>query len=247
MILKYIILAIVQGLTEPLPISSSGHLVIMEELMGLELPGFSFELFLNFGSLFGIIVFFRNDLVKYAKSLKDKSTWTDVSKIAIAIIPVGIIGLFFSDYFETFKNATTVAVFLLFTAILLFVPKYFNGNRKVSWLDSTIVSIVHIIALIPGVSRSGITTVTAISRGVSKEEAFRFSFLIYIPLSFISGIYSLFSLESFSAVYIIFFLISAGMTYVGLSLFKMLLIREKLHFFSYYCVFLALLILIGIG
>ncbi len=245
MILKLIILAIIQGLTEPLPISSSGHLVIMEELMGLELPGFSFELFLNFGSLIGVVVFFWSDLLNYASSLKEKSTWTDIGKIAIAIIPVGIVGLFFSDMFEVFKNTTTVAIFLLFTALILFIPKYMNGDRKMSWLDSIMISIAHIIALIPGVSRSGVTTVTAISRGVKKEEAFRFSFMIYIPLSLLSGVYSLFSLESFTAIYMVYLFISAIMTYAGLVLFKRLLLQERLHYFSYYCVFLALLILVG--
>lgn len=243
-IIKLIVLAIIQGLTEPLPISSSGHLVIFQELLNMELPGFAFELFVNFGSLLGVIIFFWADLEGYLKSIKEKETLLYSSKVLIGIIPVGVIGLLFSDFFEQFKSSNYVAMFLIFTALLLLIPRFVNGRRtNIAWLDSIYIGFAQIIALLPGVSRSAVTTVSGVSRGITKEEAFKYSFMLYIPISFLSGLYSLTKLSDLSLMYIVYFLVSAVMTFIGLKIFRRVFLSDKLYYFSIYCILLAVLIL----
>lgn len=244
-IIKLIVLAIIQGITEPLPISSSGHVILFEEILKLELPGFGFELFINFGSLFGIVVFFWKDLIGLLRHLSDKKTIHYIFRVPIAAIPAGIVGFFFIEYFQVFKSTFSVALFLIVTGLILFVPKFLNGDKdEVGIMDSVYIGLAQIIALIPGISRSGITTVAGVARGVKKEEALFFSFLIYIPLSFASGLYSLYTIENLSWDYTIYFIISGVMTYIGLILFRGILLKERLHYFSYYCFLLAIVILI---
>lgn len=243
-IVKLIILAIIQGLTEPLPISSSGHLVIFEELLNIQLPGYSFELFVNFGSLLGVIVFFWSDLFGYIKTIKEKETLDYSFKVVVGVIPAGLVGFLFNDMFEHFKTSRYVAIFLIFTAILLLLPSLVNGNRKkVTWFDSVYIGLAQIIALLPGVSRSAVTTVSGVTRGLTKEEAFKYSFMLYIPISFLSGLYSLTKLTDLSLMYVVYFLVAAVMTYVGLLLFKKVFMSNKLYYFSIYCVIIAVLIL----
>lgn len=243
--LKMIVLAIIQGITEPLPISSSGHLVIFEELMHLELPGFEFELFMNFGSLLGILFFFRKDLFCNLSSLHKKETRQYIYKVPFAALPAGIIGFFFMEYFEQFKSSAFVAIFLIVTGLLLLSAKYFKAHKhELTYKDSIFIGISQIISLIPGISRSGMTTVAGLSRGLTKEEALKFSFIIYIPLSFLSGMYSLMKLENFDILYVLYLGIAAVMTYIGLIFFKKVLLSDKLHYFAGYCFILALIILI---
>ncbi len=245
--IKLIILAIIQGITEPLPISSSGHLVIFEEIMNLNLPGFQFELFVNFGSLLGIIVYFRKDLMAYLKTLNKVETRVYSYKVLLATIPAGFIGFYYIDSFELFKSANYVAGFLIVTGILLLVgPRIIKERRELSYNDSLYVGLAQAAALIPGISRSGITTVAGISRGLSREDAFKFSFMIYIPISFASGIYSLFKLDDFGVEYLLYFTIAAVMTYIGLIFFKKILLQDRLHYFAIYCFLLASLIIITI-
>ena len=244
-IVKLIVLAIVQGITEPLPISSSGHVILFEEILGLELPGFGFELFINFGSLLGIVVFFWKDLLNIVKHLTDKKTIHYIVRVPIAALPAGIIGFFFAEFFEVFKSSSIIAIFLIVTGLILFVPKWLQGEKEeVTVLDSLVVGLAQIFALIPGVSRSGTTTVAGMARGVKKEEALFFSFLVFIPLSFASGVYSIYTMDNITWDYGLYFVIAAVMTYLGLLLFKNVLLKNKLHYFSYYCFVLAILIFV---
>jgi len=244
-IIKKILLAIIQGITEPLPISSSGHVVLFEDILGMHLPGFGFELFINFGSLLGIVVFFWKDLFGIVNTIHKKDTWSYLIKVPFAVIPAGIIGFFYADFFEQFKSSFYVGVFLLFTGVVLLIPKIFKGNRDdVTFTDSIQVGVAQVLALLPGISRSGMTTVAGMSKGLTKERAFSFSFLVFLPLSFASGVYSLFIIESLSWEYSIYFFVAAVMTYLGLILFKRVLMSDKLHYFSIYCFILGIIILV---
>ena len=124
------------------------------------------------------------------KTIKDKDTWSYLLKMPLAVLPAGLIGLFFMDFFEQFKTSTYVGIFLLFTAVVLLIPKLLNGRREnITFLDSIQVGLAQVISLLPGISRSGMTTVAGMSRGLTKERAFSFSFMVFLPLSFISGVY----------------------------------------------------------
>ncbi len=204
--IKLIILAIIQGITEPLPISSSGHMVLFEELLSLELPGLYFETLVNFGSLFAIILFYWKDLkelisksfVYLVKGKEGIEEFKYIMLVGLATIPAGLFGFLFSGVIENyFKNILSVSVFLILTGVMLLSVERvkIKKKEKVTLFDSILIGLAQIVALIPGVSRSGVTTVTGLSRGLQIEDALKFSFMMYIPISFLSGIYGIYNLN----------------------------------------------------
>ncbi|QVK20645.1 undecaprenyl-diphosphate phosphatase [Mycoplasmatota bacterium] len=247
--LKLIILSLIQGITEPLPISSSGHMVLFEELFSVNLPGLYFETLVNFGSLFAIVIFYYKDIfvlvTKSTKYLVSRKEGFDEFKylmlVVIATIPAGIIGFLFSDFIEVYlKNIMTVSVFLILTGLMLISIEKVEVKRKdcVSFFDSILIGISQIIALIPGVSRSGATTVTGLSRGLKIEEALKFSFMMYIPISLLSGIYGIYNLNEsvgFSFIYVICFLVALMTTYHSIKWLIKVVKNSKLYYFATYC------------
>jgi len=192
-IIDSIILGIIQGLTEFLPVSSSGHLELGKAILGDDsVPEESilFTVILHFATALSTIVIFRKDILDLIKgALKFK--WNDdlqfISKIAISMIPAVIIGLYFEDQLKAlFKgNILLVGCMLIITAILLFLAdKAKNTNKKVSFKNAFVIGISQAIAMLPGISRSGATISTSVLLGNDKTKAARFSFLMVIPLIF---------------------------------------------------------------
>ncbi|XMB85760.1 undecaprenyl-diphosphate phosphatase [Mycoplasmatota bacterium WC44] len=247
--IKIIILAIIQGITEPLPISSSGHMVLFEELLNIKLPGLYFETLVNFGSLFAIVLFYYKDIKDLVlKSLnyilKRQEGFKELNYllfVLLATVPAGLIGFLFSDAIETYlKNSLTVSVFLILTGVMLLSIQRITVKPKsnVNLLDSILIGLSQIVALIPGVSRSGATTVTGLSRGLKIEDALKFSFMMYIPISFLSGIYGIYKLDSkneFHFIYFIAFLVAMITTYFSIKWLIRIVKHSKLHHFATYC------------
>lgn len=183
-----VILGAVQGVTEFLPVSSSGHLVIAQHLIKeFEQPGVLFDVILHFGTLFAIVIYFYRDIVTMLRDLF-RSNEHYSNKAAILIIagsfPTGIIGVLFQDVFEEmFHSVRSVAVMLIITGSILFLTRLVKGNnrKKLNILDAILIGITQGIAIIPGISRSGITISTGIFRGIDAETVGRFSFLLSIP------------------------------------------------------------------
>jgi undecaprenyl-diphosphatase len=192
-IIDAIILGIIQGLTEFLPVSSSGHLEIGKAILGdnsVPEESLLFTVVLHFATALSTIAIFRKDVLYLIRgALKFK--WNDdlqfISKIAISMIPAVLVGLFFEKQLESLfgGNILLVGCMLIITAILLYLAdKAKDTNKKVSFKNAFIIGISQAIAMLPGISRSGATISTSVLLGNDKTKAARFSFLMVVPLIF---------------------------------------------------------------
>lgn len=186
-----IILGIIQGLTEFLPVSSSGHIELGKVILGVEIEeNVLFTVVLHFATALSTIVIFRKDILKLLKGLF-QFQWNEESefavKVIISMIPAALVGFYFEDQLEALfdGNILLVGCMLIVTAILLyFADKAKNTNKKVSYSNAVVIGISQAIAMLPGVSRSGATISTSVLLGNDKTKAARFSFLMVVPLIF---------------------------------------------------------------
>jgi undecaprenyl-diphosphatase len=192
-IIDAIILGIVQGLTEFLPVSSSGHLELGSVILGSDkLPEESllFTVVLHFATALATLVVFRKDIVVLLEGLL-KFKWNEETqftvKIIISMIPAVIVGLFFEEQLEQFFGGKIVFVgfMLLVTAVLLFLADKAKSTEKdVSFWNAVLVGLAQMVAMLPGISRSGATISSSVLLGIDKNKAARFSFLMVVPLIF---------------------------------------------------------------
>ena len=188
--LQALILGILQGLTEFLPVSSSGHLEIGHSILGIHSENnLLFAVVVHCATVLSTIVVFKKDILDLLKGLFSKE-WNEsksyIAKILISAIPVVFIGLLFQDKIEQLYQSQLkmVGAMLLVTAFLLFITRFVKGKgKKVSYLHSTIIGLAQAFAVLPGVSRSGATIAMGLLLGVDKEKMARFSFLmVLIPI-----------------------------------------------------------------
>jgi len=187
-LLRYAILGLIQGLTEFLPVSSSGHLVIGERLLGLDPPGVLLEACLHVGTLAAVLWVFRGDLVELARGLTRRGTIErrkEIGLIAAGTVPIVVAGLLFRSVADVaFSSLAIVGGGLLFTAAALAVAERLRaraGRRQLRFSDALAIGVAQAAALFPGVSRSGTTISAGIAGGVEPTRATRFSFLLAIP------------------------------------------------------------------
>ncbi len=260
LLIKYIILGIVQGFTEPLPISSSGHLVLIQELFGIGIADLNFEIIVNAGSLIAIIIIFYKDIFELIKKswyylIKRQEVYKQdffyVLALLIAVIPAGIIGFLFKSEIETvLKSITVVAVGLIITSVALwFVHKQATNNveTKITFKKAVIIGLFQVVALIPGISRSGSTMVGGLSQKIKFEDTMKFSFILYIPISLatiVLGIFDLQSSEVFVLGYVAAFIVSIITTFFAIKWFFKMVRKGNLLYFSYYCATVGILVLL---
>lgn len=191
--LESLFLGIIQGLTEFLPVSSSGHLELAKSIFGDEsLPEESllFTVVVHFATALATIIVFRKDVARLIAGLfrfKNNEEFKFSASIVVSMIPAAIVGLFFEDFIETLFNEQVLLVgsMLLITGVLLiFANNARSGNKGVNYFRALIIGISQAIAILPGISRSGATISTSILLGMDKERAARFSFLMVVPLIF---------------------------------------------------------------
>lgn len=254
LVIKYLFLGLLQGITEPIPISSSGHLVIVEELFGLHIEGLSFEVFVNFASLLAVLVVFQEDImrifrrtVRYimTRETEAKSEFWFTMYVIIGTIPAGVLGVLFDDVIEgTLKGVKIVGVTLLITGVALWLIRKLEGHKgekKMSVKDAIIVGLAQAVALIPGISRSGATIVGSMALGLDRETALRYSFLLYIPVSLGGMILKAGDIigdpmiGSLAIPYIVAFIASLIASYFSLRWFINIMRSGKLGYFSIYC------------
>ena len=232
--------------------SSSGHLAILHSFFGLERPTLFFDIVLHVATLFAVLVFFRKDIINLLK--KDRNT---VLLILLGTIPALIAGLFLGKHIEgAFKNITFISYMLIATGVWLFLGHFFArpGERKLSLkekpspLSAILIGVAQAVAILPGISRSGATISSAIMLKLKKEEAFRFSFLLSIPVILAALVYKLksFSMSNFQGN-ILFYLIAGFIAFsVGLLALKTLYLfikKQRLYYFGAYCILLGLVTL----
>lgn len=190
-----IILGIVQGLTEILPISSSGHLILVPALLGWVPHSLSFDAALHLGTAMALLAFFSRDWI----TLFVERRWLTIVTIALASVPVGLLGLFGAAFIEqNFRGPAFVASALMAVGVLMMVVEWWyrrrgEGRANLTVSDTFAIALAQALALVPGVSRSGITILTGMGRGITRESAARFSFLISLPIVFAAGLWELFS------------------------------------------------------
>lgn len=188
-IINAIILGLVQGVTEFLPISSSGHLVIFSHLLGID-DSFTFDVLLNFGTLLALVIFYRKKIWSIILRIFSKSEWKLIFKVIVATVPAVFVGLFFSDIVKNLHNSiwVVVATLVIVGLLMVFFGKENEGadsrdiEQSVGWRTSIFTGISQAFALIPGVSRSGVTILTGLRSNLSAERAAEFSFLLAIPI-----------------------------------------------------------------
>ena len=250
-----IILGVIQGLTEFLPVSSSGHLEITRELLNTnQLPSDNLLMtsVLHFATALSTILVFRKDIYDLIKGLFDKENKTSKSyiiKILIAIVPAGLVGFLLSDEIEFLfsGNMILVGIMLIITGTLLFLTKILKTkNFKISSVHALIIGLSQAFAVIPGISRSGATICTSLFLGNNKSEAAKFSFLIVIPVIFgailkdvLSG--NIFDNEIKISILIIGFISSFLTGVLACKLMLKIVANNNLIYFSFYCFVLGII------
>ena len=256
----YMLLGFIQGFTEPIPVSSSGHLVIFNSLLNVEaFKDLNFEIITNFGSFLAILFFYRKEILNiikdffmYIKTKKDKykENYKYAWYIVIATIPAGIFGLLFKDTIESITSVKIVGISLLITAILIFMVINIKGTKEkkdMTIIDALIIGLFQVIALFPGISRSGSTLVGGMSRNLTRETAFKFSFMLYLPISLATmtlGINDIIESGNISILwlpYTLGMLIAMFVTYFSIQWFKKVMEKGKLSYFAYYCIIVGVL------
>ncbi len=249
-----IVLAAVQGLTEFLPISSSGHLVAVRLWLGIsDVEGTAFDAFLHLGTLLAVLVYFKKvwwgigrAVVVNDEESRDKRELA--AKLALATVPAAVVGYLFKDRVELmFRSFAGVAVGLIITAVVLslieFKRKKDSTVERASFWDAILIGLAQVVALLPGVSRSGVTIAAGVGRGLSRSQAVAFSFLMSAPIIAGAGLASLSSLAAS---------VSLGVLVVGLAIsflsglvaiYLLIKIVEKVTFWPFV---VYLMILVGL-
>ena len=256
--IEAIILGIIQGFTEFLPISSSGHLEIGKALFGNEAIGqesLFLTLVLHFATALSTMVVFKNEIREILKGLLDFKINDNTQfsiKIIISMIPAILVGLFFQNQIEALfsKNLVLVGVMLLFTAIILFLADRARDTQKeVTLSNAFVLGIVQSIAILPGISRSGSTIASAVLLGIDRQKATRFSFLMVLPLIFGSMAKTIIDMEATpqnsNITILAIGFISAFISGIVACRWMITIVKKsQLKYFSYYCIFVGVITLI---
>ena len=197
--LEAVVLGLVQGVTEFIPISSSGHLVLVPEVLGWDQPGLTFDVLLHIGSLIALLIYFSGDLLDLFRGVRDgnKGARRMVWLLALASVPAAVAGVLWNDYFErSFEDARSAAFQLMITALILVAGEqwlafherrvartggHLRGLDDLRSPDAGAIGVAQALSILPGISRSGATISTGLALGVTREASARFAFLLAIP------------------------------------------------------------------
>ena len=268
-IIQGIIIGIVQGLTEFLPVSSSAHLVFIQNILGVE-SSLAFDTFLHLGSLLAVLWFFRADIIKmivsWISSLSDivhgrfkEGFHEDSYKrlawyVILATIPVGLVGVFFEDSVDAlFSGALYVPAFFLFVTgtILYLSQRMTSGNinfHNVGPKESLFMGLGQACAILPGLSRSGTTIAAGLVIGLDKEFAAKFSFILSIPAILGAAVFQLKDLSGGNVeigACIAGFVVAVISGYFAISVLLKIVREKSLDIFAYYCWIVGIVVLVG--
>ena len=243
-IIQALILGIVQGITEFLPVSSSGHLALVQNYIGEVNVGF--DVVLHLATLLAVIVFFAGDIWNIIKAVLRWNVKSEDFKlfwfIAIATIPIALIGWFFRNFvYSLFSNLYVVALGFFITGMFLFVAGFAKPKKKLKLGNSFVVGLSQALALVPGISRSGATVSSGMLQGVEREKAIRFSFLLAIPAMIGANILNFTDIkiiepDVFVIGFIAAFVFGLGAIFVFMKFLKV----KRFKWFAIYCWILAI-------
>lgn len=268
-IIQSILMSILQGLTEFIPVSSSGHLVLAQHFFGIgDSENIVFELFMHLGTLLAVLVFFRKTLWELIKSLfswgntvnreQHRKNRTLVYYLIISTLATGVIYILFGDFLEAvFNMPMLVAIFLLVTGVIVFVSDYFKDKGipacNIGFLQAVLIGIGQGFAILPGISRSGTTIACSLVTGMKRKDAAQYSFLLSIP-AILTG--NLSQYKAFANLkpqllinYLAGFVCSFLVGYLVIAFLIRLIEVSRLKYFAVYCWLIGLLsiVLIALG
>lgn len=256
-VIKYIILGIIQGIAEILPISSSGHLIIISSILGIEENSITFDIFLHVASLIAVIFFLRKQILKilngtykyiFKKDKDYKYSFTYFMYLLVSTIITAGIGIFLNDYMDQIQKPLIVAFFLFLNGVILMFADKMVCERDITDMsleNAVVIGLSQGIGLFPGISRSGITMSGAVFQKFNKEEAVEYSFLLFIPATIgatLLNIKDITSVDSSLGIgYLLGFVFALVFTYLSLRFFLKMVRKQKLKYFAYYCFVIAII------
>ncbi|MNW25529.1 Undecaprenyl-diphosphatase [compost metagenome] len=262
-LLKYAFLGLLQGVTEPIPVSSSGHLIIAEHLLGIHIEGLSFEVLVNFASLIAVLIIYRHDIVRIAgngwlylrkREPEARADFMFIIYVIVGTVPIVIFQPLLGGLLDRYsKDLNVIGVTLLITGIALWLIRNMRGRKQdndLRYRDAIIVGLAQCVALFPGISRSGSTIVAAMGTGMRPATALRYSFFLYIPVSIgamvLEGRNMLEDpmLGQLLVPYSLAFICSLIASYFALRWFMGIMAKGNLLVFSIYCLLAGLAVLI---
>lgn len=245
-----LLLAVVQGLTEWLPISSSGHLAVIQQLMGLDTT-VAFDVLLHLGTLASVIAYFWRDVLAILKALLTFDTHDPNFRVLLLLvlgsIPAALVALLFMDLFESFfTNMLVVGMGFIVTSIILLLSRFHRGRKDLHWPVALIMGLFQALALIPGVSRSGSTISSGLYWGADREKVFRFSFLLSIPT--ILGATAMELAKTPSVALDVNSMVAAAVAavvgYIAIRVVRRFIMSDRFHLFAIYCLAIGLAVII---
>lgn len=242
-----LLLGLVQGITEWLPVSSSAHLIIARELLGITASP-AFDVALHAGTLLAVTIVFWKDFLEMASAALRLDFKSHAGKtallIVLATIPAAVAGVLFNDFFESlFSNLAAVGTALVFTAILLYSASKTDGKIDVGKKQAAVIGFAQVAAIAPGISRSGATISAAMLAGVEKSKAAAFSFMLSVPITLGAALFEIRKaslLELDPTATILGIAVAALFGYASIRLLLKLVKESKLQWFAYYCWFVGL-------
>lgn len=249
-ILEALILGVLQGIAEFIPISSSGHLLLLQRIFGIEYNLFTFSVVVHVGTLIPVLVIYFNRVKSLIKNPFQKMTLL----LILGTLPTVVVTLLFGDFIDRLFTGDFLAVGFLITAVFLFmIDRGWGGRKKlrhISYIDAIVVGLVQAVAITPGISRSGSTILGGISRGFDRKSAANFSFLLSIPAivgatvleigNIITGDTETYFL--LSAPVIVGFFASMIAGYLAIKVMLRLIVSSKMKYFAYYLIVVSILI-----
>ncbi len=254
-ILQALLLGFVQGATEFLPVSSSGHLVIVERLMVLpDAERLALAAGLHGGTALAVIVYFRRRLGQILAGLfragsERRESLRIVGAVAAGSVPAGVVGLLFRDRIDSvFSRPVLVGALLVVTGVVLFATRFGRERRDVvGWLDVACIGLAQAAAVLPGISRSGATIAAAVLLGVSRPRAFEFSFLLSVPLVLAAAVLEMVGIDYsvLSPVHLgLGIAVAFAVGLASIALLRRAVVGRWLHWFAVYCCVAGLLVLL---
>lgn len=264
-LLQAIVLGIVQGLTEFIPVSSSGHLVLVPHFLGWQFSpsqAFIFDVLVQWGTLFAVLVYFRKDLADIAVAfimdlVEGRPFATAKARLGwyliLATVPAVVVGLLCKDMVESaFSSPKATGIFLFATAALLVIAETVGHRRRqmgeITWRDALWIGFSQVLALLPGISRSGSTIAGGMTRHLDRPSAARFSFLMSVPVMLGAGVLALKDLINLPGTYqlllplMVGFLAALVSGYIAIRWLLAYLGRHSLYVFAIYCTALGLIV-----
>lgn len=242
-----IILAVVQGFTEWLPISSSGHLILLQQFFHMNTPVY-YDILLHFATLIVILLVFYKDIEKIVRAWARREWQDEYSRLGFYVIlgtiPIAFVGFFFGDLIlQMFTNTKIIGLGFLLTAILLFATKYADGKEELNAKYTTLIGVMQVIALLPGISRSGTTLSSSLLLKVKREHAITFSFLLAVPAILGAAILE-YEPSIITGQMVLGMITAIVVGYVSLTTLIKIVNHKKLYMFGWYCILIGIISLL---